>query len=187
MREKLKTLSLPELKELAMDESPIETLILGEKPALEYLSAYGCALKELDITGCPALEELMICDNNISVLDLTGCPILADTVMYGEDYSDEDYIYCFTRDENDPDYAATMVNADSTVALILPMPDLTDDGVMDEEDVEVILNYIALADTVLAEDPALQAVADVNTDGSVDARDATQILRYASGLASVLE
>ena len=63
-------------------------------------------------------------------------------------------------------------------------PDLTGDGVMDEDDAELILNYLVFADGISGEK---LETADVNGDGAVDARDATQILRHANGLTSVLD
>ena len=176
-----------ELEELISGNNDFTTLDLSANTKLVELWSYGEKLSTLDISACAALERIYINGSpNLTHLDISGCPLLVETLVSGEtEIYEEENITCHYIGGNidvygDWDYAIQM---DSTLILITGL-DLTGDGIMALEDAELLIAYAAGVYDM--EDETLLETADVNTDGSVDARDATQIVRYTYGLTSVL-
>ena len=169
------------LEYVEVQETPLEKLTVGKNTALRQLAVVYSELTEVNVSGCPNLEVLVVAYSNVGMVDICNCPIIAEVVSTYEGVTEEG---CTTWSDPAGDYGLMV---DDWTIVVSARDDLTDDGAMNEEDIEVIFHHVLLLDDVLVENEELFEVADVNGDDSVDAADATQILRYASGLPSALD
>lgn len=178
-----------ELVKLACSSNALTALDLTGNTKLEELSCAGMTnFASLDISACSALRRIYINESPaLAQLDISGCPLLVDAVANGttETYEDEHLIIHYQGEltEENPVWTCG-IQRDMILTLITGI-DLTGDGVMTEADAEIIICYAAGLCEMTNE--TLLTTADVNTDGSVDARDATKILRFANDLPSALD
>ncbi len=166
------------LEEVELQSNPLETLTVGRQDSLLSLAVIDASLTELNVSGCPALMVLGVVDTPVEKVDISNCSVIAEIVNNTEPLEYDGYLLWVSPDGD------RGMTVDAGMEIISSRDDLTEDGAMNEEDIEVIIRHIFQLDTTLTESEELFAVADVTEDDVVDTRDATQILRHASGLPS---
>ena len=194
----------PNLRELKANH-PLKLLDISACTKLEVLTLPNCALTELDVSHLPNLRELALGVNEelteldisqnpelrmldvqmtgITELDISQNPGLRYVLKNGQ-CTEEGYYSIKTTDSEGNETYLYYLYVDTDIALQIGLGDVNRNGQWDGGDAVLVLIHTVGAGTLTAES---LAAADVNEDEMIDARDATQILRYVNGLETILQ
>lgn len=80
---------------LGIQDTPLETITLGDRKSLMYCNLYGTNLKELDLTGCSRISNVSASNNNqLEKLSVNGLANLYSLSCWGNNLSELDLTGC---------------------------------------------------------------------------------------------